>query len=85
MARSRGNQARSIYRFNVLPEQTDYPRCTMKIGKKLRRVEPPDSAKGVMARAYLFMACNKAFSPNSWEKPCIAIGCDNYENPYITN
>lgn len=50
------NQARSNYRFGVLPKQTDYLGCAMKIDQKLRRAEPPDSAKGVVARAYLFMA-----------------------------
>lgn len=50
------NQARSNYRFGMLPAAPDYLGCAMKIDPKLRRAEPPDSAKGVVARAYLFMA-----------------------------
>lgn len=49
------NQARSNYRFGVLPEQTDYLGCAMKIDKASHRAEPPDSAKGIVARTYLFM------------------------------
>ena len=58
MAGSTGlvNQARSNYRFGVLPEQTDYLGCAMKIdqnyGVPNRRILP----KGRGARAYLFMA-----------------------------
>jgi deoxyribonuclease-1 len=50
------NQARSNYRFGMLPEQNDYLGCAIKIDKKLRRAEPSDDAKGVVARAYLFMS-----------------------------
>ncbi|QIN30684.1 endonuclease [Legionella longbeachae] len=50
------NQARSNYRFGVLPEHPSYLGCGMKIDKSSRRAEPPDSAKGVVARAYLFMS-----------------------------
>ncbi|HAU0297831.1 TPA: endonuclease [Legionella pneumophila] len=62
------NQARSNYRFSVLPEQPDYLGCTMKIDKKLRRAEPPDSAKGVVARAYLFMAEHYGLSLSSSQR-----------------
>ncbi|MFT4058374.1 MAG: endonuclease, partial [Legionella sp.] len=50
------NQARSNYRFGVLPNHDSYMGCTIKIDKFSRRVEPADEAKGVVARAYLFMA-----------------------------
>lgn len=49
------NKARSNYRFGVLPQQTDYFGCAIKIDKASHRAEPPDSAKGIVARAYLFM------------------------------
>lgn len=58
------NQARSNYRFSVLPEQTDYLGCTMKIDKKLRRAEPPDAAKGVVARAYLLPGIKHLLQPH---------------------
>ncbi|CAM4376641.1 MAG: Nuclease NucM [Legionella sp.] len=50
------NQARSNYRFGVLPNQEGYYGCSIKIDKSLRRVEPSDEAKGIVARAYLFMS-----------------------------
>ena len=50
------NQARSNYRFGVLPSQEGYYGCSIKIDKSSRRVEPSDEAKGVVARAYLFMS-----------------------------
>ncbi|HAU1234325.1 TPA: endonuclease [Legionella pneumophila] len=62
------NQARSNYRFGVLPELSDYLGCTMKIDKKTRRAEPPDVAKGVVARAYLFMADHYGLSLSASQK-----------------
>lgn len=50
------NQARSNYRFGVLPGNGSYYGCLFKIDKSLRRVEPADEAKGIVARAYLFMS-----------------------------
>lgn len=62
------NQARSNYRFGVLPSQEDYLGCTMKIDKGHRRAEPPDAAKGVVARAYLFMAEHYGLSMSASQK-----------------
>lgn len=62
------NQARSNYRFGVVSGQTDYLGCAMKIDKALRRAEPPDNAKGVVARAYLFMAEHYRISLSSSQK-----------------
>lgn len=50
------NQARSNYRFGVLPGNDRYYGCSLKIDKNLRRVEPADEVKGIVARAYLFMS-----------------------------
>ncbi|MFJ1269967.1 endonuclease [Legionella lytica] len=50
------NQARSNYRFGVLPQLEDYLGCSIKIDKSSRRVEPSDDSKGMVARAYLFMS-----------------------------
>lgn len=50
------NQARSNYRFGMLAQKKDFMGCRIKIDTKLHRAEPPDFAKGVVARAYLFMA-----------------------------
>jgi deoxyribonuclease-1 len=50
------NQARSNYRFGMLSQQSNYYGCHMTINKYLRRAEPPDDTKGLIARAYLFMA-----------------------------
>lgn len=50
------NQARSNYRFGVLPGDERYYGCSLKIDKRLRRVEPADEVKGIVARAYLFMS-----------------------------
>ncbi|WP_058532951.1 endonuclease [Legionella saoudiensis] len=50
------NQARSNYRFGIVPTQDNYFGCAIKIDKSTRRVEPADAAKGVVARAYLFMS-----------------------------
>lgn len=50
------NQARSNYRFGILQESKTYYGCKLVIDKTRRRVEPPDNAKGIVARAYLFMS-----------------------------
>lgn len=50
------NQARSNYRFGILPQQSNYFGCNLSIDKELRRVEPSGSIKGLVARAYLFMS-----------------------------
>lgn len=50
------NQARSNYRFGVLPGNDSYYGCSLKIDKRLRRVEPANEVKGIVARAYLFMS-----------------------------
>lgn len=49
------NQARSNYRFGFVPTVSNQYGCAIKIDKKNRRVEPSDAAKGIVARAYLFM------------------------------
>lgn len=50
------NQARSNYRFAMLPQQTSLLGCAIRIDKATRRVEPSTQAKGVVARAHLFMS-----------------------------
>ena len=50
------NQARSNYRFGMVPQPKDYYGCSIAIDKKQRKAEPPDVAKGIIARAYLFMS-----------------------------
>lgn len=50
------NQARSNYRFAALGKEDAYYGCAITIDKSSRRVEPSNRAKGVVARAYLFMA-----------------------------
>ncbi|USQ15548.1 endonuclease (plasmid) [Legionella lytica] len=50
------NQARSNYRFGMVPGKEDYFGCSIKIDKLTRRVEPSDQTKGIVARAYLFMS-----------------------------
>ncbi|MGC1183515.1 endonuclease [Legionella sp.] len=62
------NQARSNYRFGMIPGKNNYFGCTIKIDKALRRAEPPDNAKGVVARAYLFMAEHYRISLSSSQK-----------------
>ncbi|WP_298624547.1 endonuclease [uncultured Legionella sp.] len=49
------NQARSNYRFGMVSSSEQQFGCNIKIDKKNRRVEPSDTAKGIVARAYLFM------------------------------
>lgn len=62
------NQARSNYRFTILPNQSDFLGCAMKIDKASHRAEPPDTAKGIVARAYLFMAEHYGLSLSSSQK-----------------
>jgi len=50
------NQARSNYRFVSDIDSEGFYGCELKLDKKLHQVVPPDAAKGIVARAYLFMA-----------------------------
>lgn len=53
------NQARSNYRFSELPghnPEENFYGCSFIIDKQLKQVEPRDGAKGIVARANLFMA-----------------------------
>ena len=50
------NQARSNYRYAQLPNKQPFYGCKFAVDKDSRRVEPPDVAKGVVARANLFVA-----------------------------
>ncbi|MCL9685829.1 endonuclease [Legionella maioricensis] len=72
------NQARSNYRFNLVSGQTDYLGCAMKIDTTLRRAEPPDTAKGVVARAYLFMAEHYGISLSASQKQLFKVWNKTY-------
>lgn len=50
------NQMRANYRFAELDNKKTIHGCNFTIDYKERKVEPPDSAKGIVARANLFMA-----------------------------
>lgn len=50
------NQARSNYRFSILDGRRDFYGCAFSVDKQTRRAEPPDYAKGIVARANLFVA-----------------------------
>lgn len=50
------NQARSNYRFGFIEDKKSFYGCPIAIDKKLRRAEPPDFAKGIVARANLFVS-----------------------------
>lgn len=50
------NQARSNYRFSELGASPDFFGCGMIIDRASHRVEPPHDAKGIVARAYLFVS-----------------------------
>ena len=50
------NQTRSNYRFGILDEKHDFYGCAFSVNKQIRRAEPPDYAKGIVARANLFIA-----------------------------
>lgn len=68
------NQARSNYRFSMLESKKGFYGCGIEIDTKLRKVEPPNRAKGIVARANLFMSdkYNVSLSPaqrklfNAW-------------------
>ncbi|MGQ3887863.1 endonuclease [Legionella sp. CNM-1927-20] len=50
------NQARSNYRYSMLETHTTFYGCPITIDSASRRVEPADYAKGIVARANLFMS-----------------------------
>ncbi|WP_131781534.1 endonuclease [Legionella gresilensis] len=50
------NQARSNYRYSMLDTHTTFYGCPITIDSSTRRVEPADYAKGIVARANLFMS-----------------------------
>lgn len=50
------NQARSNYRYSPIEKNTDFYGCPFKIDAELKKVEPADYAKGIVARANLFMS-----------------------------
>ena len=50
------NQARSNYRFSPLTTKHGFYGCNFEVDKKLRKVEPDNRAKGIVARANLFMS-----------------------------
>lgn len=50
------NQERSNYSFAILPNKRGYYGCEFDVDKTLRLAEPPDRAKGIVARANLFMS-----------------------------
>lgn len=50
------NQARSNYRYSPLPARKGFFGCSIEIDTKLRKVNPPASSRGIVARANLFMA-----------------------------
>lgn len=50
------NQARSNYRFSPLETHQGTYGCDFEVDSKLRKVEPADRAKGIVARANLFMS-----------------------------
>jgi deoxyribonuclease I len=50
------NQARSNYSFSILVNKRGFYGCEIEVDSFSRSVEPPDRAKGIVARANLFMA-----------------------------
>lgn len=51
------NASRSNYNFNMLPaSQSKFGSCLMKIEN--RKVEPPEAARGIIARTYKYMQSN---------------------------
>ncbi|SNV45575.1 endonuclease [Legionella spiritensis] len=50
------NQIRSNYRYSSIPSKRQTYGCGFYVDRALRKAEPPDSAKGIVARANLFMA-----------------------------
>ncbi|WP_392537292.1 endonuclease [Legionella sp. 227] len=98
------NKAHSNYQLSGLHQQIDYLGCAMKMGKVSHCADPPNSAKGIVARTFLFMAenygltlspsqkklfiaWNKAFKPNIWEKQLalqVAL-VEGYKSSYMTH
>ncbi len=50
------NQARSNYQYSLLDTKNGYLGCDIEINATLHKIQPPDRAKGIVARANLFMA-----------------------------
>lgn len=50
------NAMRSNFRYAVLPYHTPTYGCAFTVNKRMRKVEPADHAKGIVARANLFMS-----------------------------
>jgi deoxyribonuclease-1 len=50
------NQARSNYRFSPLSAKNGFHGCDIEIDSNLKKIDPPDRAKGIVARANLFMS-----------------------------
>jgi deoxyribonuclease-1 len=50
------NGARANYRYGIVDTPTEFYGCPMRISVLLRRAEPPNYAKGLVARANLFMS-----------------------------
>lgn len=50
------NQARTNYRYSVLEGHGNFYGCDFKVDPQLRKAEPANRAKGIVARANLFMA-----------------------------
>jgi deoxyribonuclease I len=50
------NQERSNFDFGIIENKRGYYGCEFEADKELRVAEPPDRAKGIVARANLFMA-----------------------------
>jgi len=50
------NQERSNYTFTVIPNKRGFYGCEFDADKDKKLAEPPDRAKGIVARANLFMA-----------------------------
>ena len=50
------NQIRSNYRYSTMESKNGFYGCGFEVDKTLRKVEPSDRAKGIVARATLFMS-----------------------------
>lgn len=50
------NQVRSNYRYSTVDSDEKLYGCDFKVDETLRKAEPADRAKGIVARANLFMA-----------------------------
>lgn len=50
------NQERSNFAFGIIENKRGYYGCEFEADKEVRIAEPPDRAKGIVARANLFMA-----------------------------